>query len=128
MITRIVFILALLALMLTLLVPAVTAADGNSPAQLVDQGWTCYPREGTYVYCMVPFWKAPNLLPAVVINKVFLTQDVGSTDAPFVGTTTYLRADLYAGQPCPSSDRAEWVSIAFGGGLYPYYYCRHLVQ
>lgn len=125
---RILIGLVVLVSMLASLVPVASADGGNSPAQLVASGWTCYPREGMYVFCMVPYWKTPNLLPAAIVNKVFLTQDITSTDAPFVGTTTYLREDLYASQPCASSDLTEWVFVRFGGsGQFHYYYCRHPV-
>jgi hypothetical protein len=125
---RVGLLLVVLVTILASLAPAVKAEGGNSPAGLIAAGWDCVLREGKYVYCMVPFWKKPAELPAAVINKVFLTQDLNATDAPFVGTSTYLRWDLYAEQPCPSSDQIEWVLMPFGGGLYKYYYCRHLVQ
>jgi hypothetical protein len=121
------FILAVFVLMLVSIVSVVSAGDGNSPAHLIAQGWTCVPREGKFLYCMVPHWKTPNESPAAIVNKVFETLDTTSTDAPFVGTTTYLRADLYASQPCASSDTTEWVWITLLQ-QYPYYYCRHPVQ
>ena len=43
-------------------------------------------------------------------------------DGTFAGTELLLRADLYAGQPCPQDSLPTWDLLPFSGG---YYACHH---
>lgn len=103
------------------ILPAVVAAVlagvalGN-PAGTTDMEqakaahWDCSPQVPIfgYFHC-APAGKASVLdivsgeaSPPSVVLRVF------NLDGSFAGTETLLRADLYAGQPCPQDNLEEW--------------------
>lgn len=127
---RMVFVILFLV---TVFVPfqAVAAhggGQGNTPQELMANGWVCWPRlinNITHAFCMNPSFDPafPNVdqLPASVINKIFKVSDSTFANPVYLGTSVYLREDLYAGQPCPSNAQPDWVSMIGGR----YYNCRH---
>ncbi len=62
-------------------------------------GWTCVPIPALGVHCFPPGAFVSD--PSITV-QVFATEDPADTDAPFLGTEVLIRADLYAGQPCPA--------------------------
>jgi len=91
-------------------------------AQAQAAGWDCNPQVLIvgYYHCAPP--GKPSVLDMIM----------GNTDAPsivlrvyhpsgvFAGTEHLMRADLYAGQPCPQDNLEEWELLPFG-----YRACHH---
>lgn len=87
--------------------PAAAANGGPGPAALVDAGWTCFNPPvsfNRYVHCAPPdtFESAVEKGQPSIRLLTFNTFDVGARDAELLGTERMIRADLYAGQPCPT--------------------------
>lgn len=99
--------------------------QGNTPQELMANGWVCWYRFNQYAFCMNPSFDPafPNVnpLPTAVMNKIFKVSDATFADPVYLGTSVYLREDLYAGQPCPSNAQPDWISMIGGR----YYNCRH---
>jgi hypothetical protein len=124
---RLASILALVALLGLLAVPAASAWKGLSPASLTAAGWDCIlpPPFNPNVHC-----SPPGVLEAVASGEApagfwfaFATQDVTSTEAEFLGTERVIRADLYRGQPCPTDPPSfEYSSLLERFG-WDYYIC-----
>lgn len=63
------------------------------------RGWVCVPVPGLGVHCFPPgAFRTPESLTV----RVFDSDDAEDPAAPFLGTELLIRADLYAGQPCPA--------------------------
>jgi hypothetical protein len=124
---RLFTLLALASLLLALAGPPAAAARGPSPASLAAAGWDCLlpPPFNPNVHC-----SPPGLLEGVISGEAesgmwfaFATDDLSSTDAPFLGAERVIRADLYNGQPCPTdppSYEYSWLFPRFG---WDYYIC-----
>lgn len=84
------------------------AQGGPSPAQLAEQGWTCVapPVPGIGMACFNPGLGRPPI-PPTGDGRPSYTNMLWTTDGDFLGHAHLIRADLYAGQPCPQT-----------GGLY----------
>lgn len=99
--------------------------QGNTPQELMEKGWICWYRFNQYAFCMNPAFDPGFLsqdpLPAAIMNKIFKVSDATFANPVYLGTSIYLREDLYAGQPCPSNSQADWMSMIGG----KYYNCRH---
>lgn len=89
---------ALLALPLV----ASGGSGGLSPAQLNDQGWTCFNVPTLGVHCSPPGKPFPPSAPTSQLLYFFNTTDPSSDVPDFTGTETLIRADIYHGQPCPT--------------------------
>ena len=96
---------ALLGVMGAFAVIAVTAgpglAQGPSPAQLAEQGWTCVtpPVPGVGMACFNPGLGRPPI-PPVEDGRPSYTALLWTPAGDFLGHTHLIRKDLYAGQPC----------------------------
>lgn len=73
--------------------------------RLSDAGWTCVAIPVLGVHCFAPGAFASS--PSVQV-LVFDTEDPEDPEAPFLGTEVLIRADLYAGQPCPAEGGGEY--------------------
>ena len=118
-----------LVLFALLVVASPARAAGNTPASLSSQGWTCVDvvlLDGTDVgvHCFPPGAFSSPPLPSISV-KYFETSDPASNNAPYLGTEILIRADLYAGQPCPSGPEGVLDLNALLG--IPYYGCHHPV-
>jgi len=101
------------------------ASSGNSNrtlAQASANGWDCNPLIllGGHYHCSPP--GRPSVADIIagtdvpsVVHQVFLP------DGSFAGTETLIRADLYAGQPCPTD---QWLPVPPVGPV-QYYACHH---
>ena len=100
------------------------AAQGNGPAQLVKAGWLCLPFPGLGgVYCMPP---GAFISSETVTARIFDTLDPTASEAAFLGTAMFVRADLYKGQPCPQQDPGSYIPLDFtGDGITDFYGCWH---
>lgn len=97
------------ALSLTLALAGSASAGGLSLGRLQDAGWTCFDVDGPLgVHCMSrgDAWGQPQ-----VQLLYFDTQSVSDRGASFLGTESLIRADLYAGQPCPTQSLPDYFFI-----------------
>ena len=117
-----------IALIATLATPLGAAANGPSPAQLSKAGWTCIlppPEFNPTVQCL-PANQLAGVISGeaeVVIALAFATTDLVATEARLLGTERMIRADIFAGQPCPTdppSNGYSWLYPRFG---WDYYIC-----
>jgi hypothetical protein len=97
-------------------------ANQRTLTQAQQAGWDCTPLIliGGHYHCSPP--GRPSVADIIagtdvasVVHQVFLP------DGTFAGTEVLIRADLYAGQPCPQD---EWLSVPPGGPV-QYYACHH---
>lgn len=97
-------------------------AQGPSPAQLAEHGWTCFvpPVPGAGVVCFNPAQGRPPIPPLGEEGRASYMVMRWTPAGEFEGHVHLIRPDLYAGQPCPQT-----------GGLYilnpriGYYECVH---
>jgi hypothetical protein len=84
-------------------------AQGPSPAQLAEQGWTCFvpPVAGAGVVCFNPAEGRPPIPPLGEEGRASYMVMRWTPAGEFAGHVHLIRPDLYAGQPCPQT-----------GGLY----------
>jgi hypothetical protein len=108
--------------------PAAVSAGGPSPAQLTRAGWTCIlppPEFNPNVHCL-PANQLAGVISGeaeVVVALAFATDDLAATEARLLGTERMIRADIFAGQPCPTdppSNEYSWLFPRFG---WDYYIC-----
>jgi hypothetical protein len=106
------------------------AQSGLGPAALADAGWTCFKPPvsfNRYVHCAPPdtFESAvQNGLPSIRL-LTFNTFDVSALDAELLGTERMIRADLYAGQPCPTDPPSVGYTYLNVDPFYLDYYICH---
>lgn len=115
--------LVILSALVVALSVNIASAHGNSPAQLGKAGWTCFNVPDLGVHCIPPGGLASD---ASISILVFDTSDPEATHAPFLGTELLIRADLFAGQPCPQDDgEYHFLPAAETGLPADYYACHH---
>jgi len=123
--------LALFALLTGLAVLAVAGtaspASSASKAQAVAAGWDCSPDITIlgYFHCAAP--GKPSLLDLVTgaaspPNLALRVFDGGTQ--LLAGTEQLIRADLFAGQPCPQ-EGGGWAFLDFAAPAADYYACHH---
>jgi len=117
-------IISIIAVLLVALLAQPVAAQGNGPAQLVKGGWLCLPFPSLGgVYCMPP---GAFISSETVTARVFDTLDPYASDASYLGTALFVRADLHNGQPCPQQGLDQYIPLDFtGDGITDYYGCWH---
>ena len=105
-------------------VTSVGSTKGNSPAQLTRAGWLCVNAgPDNLVHCFPPGAFSSS---ASISVSVFDTTDPAATSAEFLGTEILIRADLYAGQPCPQNGgEYELLPSAVTGLPADYRACHH---
>lgn len=98
-------------------------AAARDLGDLGSQGWVCVNVPGLGVHCFPPgAFAAPASLPILVFDS----DDPTDADAPFLGTELLIRADLYAGQPCPAEGGQYALMLAADTGLpADYRACHH---
>ncbi|HXE80889.1 MAG TPA: hypothetical protein VNK41_09075 [Vicinamibacterales bacterium] len=100
------------------------AASGGSSASMTRAqaaGWDCSPIVliGGYYHCAPPGkTSVAGLIAGTDVPTIELR--VFHPDGTLAGTESLLRADLYAGQPCPQDHLEAWDLLPFG-----YYACHH---
>jgi hypothetical protein len=87
------------------------AADGVSPANLSQAGWTCFlpeppadPNFNRNVHCSPPGQLA-NIFDGSAESGMFLafaTENPAADSAALLGTERLIRADRFHDQPCPT--------------------------
>lgn len=117
---RLMILMALLLAMVA--VPAATAsAEGHSPGQLEDAGWTCIvPLPGDNIHCAPP-GGLDRVVSGEAETMTFKVFD--ASDETFVGTEHIIREDLFHGQPCPTDPPSrQYTDLEPLLGL-PYFAC-----
>jgi hypothetical protein len=108
------------ALAASLVAVAAAAADGVTPAQLTQAGWTCFVDPGAPRWvCSDPGHGRPPSPPSVEGRPSYNFKIFG-LDGTYRGTVHLIRADLYDGQPCPQMEGAYVFIPPIG-----YYKCEH---
>jgi hypothetical protein len=103
----------------------VTTAGGagnRTLAQAQAAGWDCNPLIliGGHYHCSPP--GRPSVADIIAGTDVpSVEHQVFLPDGSFAGTEILIRADLYAGQPCPTD---EWLPVPPFGPL-EYWACHH---
>jgi hypothetical protein len=116
-------VLTAMAILVLLSVFAVTArAGGPSPAQLAEQGWTCFvPPPPLMMACFNPAQGRPPIPPQGEDGRATYTAMAFSNPAgEFLGHVHLIRPDLYAGQPCAQTGAPYVFNPRIG-----YYECVH---
>ena len=107
-----------------MLAGAASAAGSHNLAQAQAAGWDCEPLIliGGHYHC------SPSGKPGVldIINGTAtspsIVHQVFRPDGTFAGTETLIRADLFAGQPCPTD---QWLAVPPWLPSPAYYACHH---
>lgn len=94
-----------------------TAAAALTPADLLARGWTCRPIPGG-TGCSSPNQGFPSPGTPLEDRPAVFTVLAFDPAGAFIGTATLLRADLYHGQQCEST-QAPYTFFSFIG----YYFC-----
>ncbi len=118
----VVLVIAMVAL-LALPMTAASKAGGLSPAQLNNQGWTCFNVPGLGVHCATPSEAFPFTERTVQLLYFFNTTDPSSDEPDFTGAETLIRDDAFHGQPCPTEPSGEFTNIGDLGGGVEYWAC-----
>lgn len=114
--------LALVVVAVALSFGTVTAAsaEGLTPTQLINAGWTCFNDPGApRIVCSDPGHGRP-VIPAPLNRPASYNFKIFSLDGTFIGTAHLIRDDLYQGQPCPQTGGAYFHIAVIG-----YYRCEH---
>jgi hypothetical protein len=106
--TRLIGLVAVLGVVATMTVSPV-AAGGRTLAQALAAGWNCEPLIllGGHYHCSPP--GRPGVGDIIAGTDVAtIEHQVFRPDGTFAGTELLIRADLFAGQPCPTD---EWLPV-----------------
>lgn len=100
------------------------AASRHTLAQAEAGGWDCSPLVliGGHYHCS-PAGK-PGVIDIIegTATAPSIVHQVFRPDGTFAGTETLIRADLFAGQPCPTD---EWLPVPPWLPAPAYYACHH---
>jgi hypothetical protein len=95
-------------------------AEGVTPDQLTNAGWTCFRDPGSpRIVCSDPGHGRPTV-PADPNGPPSYNFKIFGLDGSFTGTLHLIRADLYQGQPCPQVGGSYFFIPPIG-----YYRCEH---
>ena len=105
----------------------VTHTKGNARrdlTKLTSRGWFCTNVPKLGVHCFAP---GVFQSTASVSVLVFDTDDPTKENAAFLGTELLIRADLYAGQPCPPESGGAYELLPASETPFPVDYraCHH---
>lgn len=98
-------------------------AGKRTLAQAQAAGWDCSPLVliGGHYHCSPP--GRPSVADIIAGTDVAsIAHQVFSPDGRLAGTETLIRADLYAGQPCPTD---QWLPVPPWLPAPQYYACHH---
>lgn len=118
---------ALSALVLASTFFASSALAINSSLTLEDAmtaGWDCLPvvQIGGHYHCSPPGKEGVLEIIAGTADSPSIMHTVFSADGRFAGTELLIRADLWAGQPCPTD---VWIPVPPWLPEPTYYACHH---
>lgn len=105
------------------LVGTASGAGNRTLAQAQAAGWDCNPLIliGGHYHCSPP--GRPSVADIIAGTDVAsIEHQVFLPDGRLAGTETLIRADLYAGQPCPTD---QWLPVPPWLPVPQYYACHH---
>jgi hypothetical protein len=111
-------------LILTGAVNAATTTSERSLAAAQAAGWDCDPLVliGGHFHCSPPGKDGVLEIIAGTATAPSIVHQVFRPDGSFAGTETLIRADLFAGQPCPTD---QWLPVPPWLPTPTYYACHH---
>ena len=107
---------------LALMASTVTASGSRSLDQAIGQGWNCTPLIllGGHYHCSPP--GKPGVGEIIAGTDVpSIQHQVFRPDGSFAGTELLIRADLFAGQRCPTD---QWLPVPSADKV-QYWACHH---
>ncbi len=113
-----------LAILGLVALPGIAGGAGTRTlAQAQSAGWDCNPLIliGGHYHCSPPGVPAVQDIIDGTATTPSVVHQVFRPDGTFAGTETLIRADLYAGQPCPTD---QWLPVPPFGPV-QYYACHH---
>ena len=115
---------AALAIMLTGAVSAATSTSNRSLAAAQAAGWDCEPLIliGGHYHCSPPGKDGVLEIIAGTADSPSIVHTVFRADGKFAGTELLIRADLFAGQRCPTD---TWLPVPPWLPEPMYYACHH---
>ena len=105
------------------LVGSAGGAGKATMAQAKAAGWDCNPEVLIvgYFHCAPPGKPSvADMIAGTDVPSIVLRVFYNNPDRTLAGTEHLMREDLYAGQPCPQDNLAQWDLLPFG-----YYACHH---
>lgn len=116
--------LALVAVSAAVLAGTASGAGPRSLARAQSAGWDCEPLIliGGHYHCSPPGRPSVADIAAGTATTPSIVHQVFRPDGTFAGTETLIRADLYAGQPCPTD---QWLPVPPWLPEPTYYACHH---
>jgi hypothetical protein len=116
--------IAAAAVMMTGVVTAATTTSQRSLAGAQAAGWDCDPPIliGGHYHCSPPGKEGVLEIIAGTATSPSIVHQVFRADGSFAGTETLIRADLFAGQPCPTD---QWLPVPPWLPSPTYYACHH---
>lgn len=116
--------IAAAAVMMTGAVSAATTTSQRTLAGTQAAGWDCDPLIliGGHYHCSPPGKEGVLEIIAGTATSPSIVHQVFRADGSFAGTETLIRADLFAGQPCPTD---QWLPVPPWLPSPTYYACHH---
>lgn len=116
--------LATIAVIAAALVGTAGGAGKRTLAQAQAAGWDCNPLVliGGHYHCSPPGVPSVGDIIAGTANTPSIVHQVFGPDGRLAGTETLIRADLFAGQQCPTD---EWLPVPPWLPVPQYYACHH---
>jgi hypothetical protein len=118
--------IAAAALILTGAVNAATMTSQHSLAAAQAAGWDCEPLIliGGHYHCSPPGKDGVLEIIAGTATSPSIVHQVFRPDGSFAGTETLIRADLFAGQRCPTD---QWLPVPPWLPTPTYWACHHFL-
>jgi hypothetical protein len=103
---------------------AVSGASRYTLSQAQAAGWDCEPLVliGGHYHCSPPGKEGVLEIIDGTATSPSIVHQVFGADGSFAGSETLIRADLFAGQPCPTD---EWLPVPPWLPNPTYYACHH---
>jgi hypothetical protein len=116
--------IAAAAAVAVLLVGGVNGADRHTLAQAQAAGWDCDPLIliGGHFHCSPPGKPGVQEIIDGTATSPSIVHQVFRPNGKFAGTETLIRADLFAGQACPTD---QWLPVPPWLPTPMYYACHH---
>ncbi len=116
--------LAMIAVIAAAVVGTAGGAGKRTLTQAEAAGWDCNPLVliGGHYHCSPPGVPSVADIIAGTANTPSIVHQVFSPDGRLAGTETLIRADLFAGQRCPTD---EWLPVPPWLPVPQYYACHH---
>jgi len=116
--------LAAVAVAVAVLAGTVSGAGSRSLERAQAAGWDCNPLIliGGHYHCSPPGATSVQDIVDGTATSPSVVHQVFRADGTFAGTETLIRADLFAGQPCPTD---QWLPVPPWLPEPAYFACHH---